>query len=167
MESETSSDKIPDDMSVHDTSGSMQNLRLSGAYFTPEAESSKISDTAEESAPHPSGFEILEKILKSCTPDLSSYLEKCKMAMICNSSISTLTREDVNSLFHTEVGIRGIFFDALEKYRTVQVKSDAILGENGEKVDIEKKMNVKCLSSTEYRKFETWKKVVRVIAKNV
>lgn len=121
----SSSSIIEDDAEVSQATESLNSLSLteksmniesmevieSTSSFNPAVNSTVKEDEAQEDDTHdPQGFEVVQLILKSCSPDLTNFLEKCKVAMICNSCIPSLTREDVNALFQSEIGIRSIFF---------------------------------------------------------
>lgn len=168
-----SHEQVEDDKNVQDSTESFQDMSITPIDFVPSAESSKLSNMSTESVnanneslkenhgavENPSGFEAVQQILKNCSPDLSEYLEKCQKAKICNSCIKTLTRDDVSALFDQEIGIRGIFFDSLEKYRgklEVKPKSD-VIKKNANHVAHK---NGSRVSSTDYKKFDLWKKVV-------
>lgn len=180
--------EIDYDSEINNTSKSFENMSVSSEKscygFQPGAESSKLSDcvacASTSFEKNPSGFELVEIILKNCVPDLSSYLDKCKKAKICNASINNLTRDDVNALFFEEVGLRGIFMVELGKHQAKNKMADKCMTrfDDCDTRELEKQIDDQVLTyenrvvnfnsfnkrdcnSKFYKKFANWKKVVR------
>lgn len=72
-------------------SSSLQNMSVSSL------ENSIIS--CDDNLEDPNGYGAVKIVLKNCTPNLSHYFQKCKDAVICNASIPTLTKDDIDSCF--------------------------------------------------------------------
>lgn len=151
---------------INNTSESLNNMSLSSPEkscygFKLAEEPSGLSFLDENQEKNPDGFELIELILKSCVPDLSAHLEKCKKAMLINSSLKSLSREDVNELFHDEIGLRGIFMLELKKHQP-KTKMAVHNDENCKyktKPKVTENNKIENVSK-EFRRFHNWKKVV-------
>lgn len=118
-------------------------------------ESNIIVNDVNENEIHPEGFEHITNILKSCQPDLSQYLRRCKEAFLINAAIPELTRDSVSKLFEKEIGLQGIFYKSLRKFRdsnSGMLNIDVIKEDN----DIDKHRS----PPPGYKSFESWKKIV-------
>lgn len=105
----------------------------------------------EKSHPDESCFKFaqIENILRSCKPDLTSYLGRFKEAFIVDEAIEFISVETAREIFKTEIGLRGIFLSAVERYK-------GSTQEEAEDTLIEPK------KPKGYTKFRYWKKEVSV-----
>lgn len=108
------------------------------------------NSSADANKVDPNGYEIIEKILAACKPDLSSFLQRFKDAMIVNSSIPHLSSQTIDLLFPKELGYRDILKKAIHEQNLKDKK-----GKND--------VSYRELDAPEdYRPFCTWKKKVSV-----
>lgn len=128
-------------------------------YFAlPEDYSAKtraLNDLDNTENDNPEGFDLIEKILSSCNPALSSYLERFKEAMIINSVVYSMSQETIKALFPKELGFRDLLTKAIESHR-LSSEADFIKADftgSGKKTSIPEN----------YKPFNTWKKQVSLL----
>lgn len=146
------------DLNVGENVETLMN-KTEDALYNMSVSSEEISNLEDEDCEEgPNAFGIVKQILKQCCPNMMHYFPRCKAAILCNASIASLTKSDVDALFLKEIGVRGIFYKSLINYK----KNQRIEDENDNTDEEENNIGSKAKRGMpkDFKDFSMWKAVV-------